>query len=81
MGCLLSGDILGIAGKYGKREEKTLKKLLLDNKIFCLAVDAHKAEDYVLDTSRKKLLRLLKDQAKVDELVVTNPGKVIRGEV
>lgn len=81
MGCLLSGDILGMVGKYGKREEKTLKKLLLDNKIFCLAVDAHKAEDYVLDASQKKLLRILKDQAKVDELLVANPGKVIRGEV
>ena len=80
MGCLLSGDILGMIGKYGRREEKTLKKLLLDNKIFCLAVDAHKPADYELEIPQKKLLKLLKDQAKVEELLVTNPGKLIRGE-
>lgn len=80
MGCLLSGDILGMTGKYGRREEKTLKRLLLDGKLFCLAVDAHKAADYELEMPRKRLLKLLKDEGKVEELLTTNPGKIIRGE-
>lgn len=77
IGCLLSGDILALTGKYGKREEKTLKKLLLDNKIFCLASDAHKPADYDLANSKKKLLKILKNEAKVEELLNTNPGRII----
>lgn len=80
IGCLLSGDILALVGKYGKREEKTLKKLLLDNKIFCLAVDAHKPVDYELEVPKKRLLKLLKNEKKVEELLTVNPGRIIRGE-
>ena len=69
-----------MTGKYGRREEKTLKRLLLDGKLFCLAVEAHKAADYELEVPRKRLLKLLKDEGKVEELLTLNPGKIIRGE-
>lgn len=80
IGCLLSGDILALTGKYGKREERTLKKLLQDDKIFCLASDAHKPSDYDLASAQKKLLRIVKDEAKVEELLVSNPKRII-GEI
>ena len=80
MGCLLSGNILALAGKYGRRQEKTLKKLLQDGKIFCLAVDAHKPADYVLVDAKKKLLRIMKDEAKMRELLEVNPGRIIGGK-
>ena len=80
MGCLLSGDILALVGKYGKREERTLKKLIQDDKIFCLATDAHKPADYVLDSARKKLLRNVRSEVKVRELLETNPRRIIGGK-
>lgn len=80
MGCLLQGEILTVTGKYGKREEKTFKKLLLDGKIFCLASDAHKPEDYDFTVAMKKLQKIVRDPAKLEELLVTNPGKIISGK-
>ena len=80
MGCLLSGGLLTMIGKYGKREEKTLKKLLQDDKIFCLAVDAHKPVDYVMNDAMKKLRKIVKDEAKVNELVEGNPRRIIGGK-
>ena len=41
MGCKLQGDYLALTGKYGKKAEKTLKKLLRKDLIFCLASDIH----------------------------------------
>ena len=78
LGCLLSGDILALVGKYGKREEKTLRKLLLENKIFCLATDAHKAADYELvDSAKKKLKKLIKNEEAVTRLLVSNPERFL----
>ena len=80
IGCVLSGDILSVTGKYGKREEKTFKKILLDGKYFCLAVDAHKPVDYVMNDAMKKLKKIVKDEAKVNELVEGNPRRIIGGK-
>lgn len=79
MGCLLSGDILAVTGKYGKREEKIFKKLLKDGKYFCLAVDAHKPADYVMVDAMKKLRKFVKDEAVINTLVEGNPRRIIGG--
>ena len=80
IGCLLSGNILAVTGKYGKREEKTFKKLLLDGKYFCLAVDAHKPADYVMNDAIKKLKKIVKNEAKIKELLEVNPRRIIGGK-
>ncbi len=81
MGCLLQGDYLSLTGRYGKHAEKTLKKLLKEDKIFCLASDLHKATDeYQVRETRKKLLKIV-DSAKIKELVVDNPEKILHGVI
>ena len=78
MGCKLQGDYLALTGKYGKRAEKTLRKLLAEDKIFCLASDIHKGtESYHLDSITKKLTKLLKSEQKVKDLLHDNPAKMI----
>ncbi len=78
MGCLLQGDYLALTGKYGKRAEKTLKKLLQDDKIFCLASDIHKGTDeYKMDLALKKLGKIIKNQQKIRQLMHENPALVI----
>ncbi len=80
MGCLLQGDYLALTRKYGKNAEKTLKKLLVAGKIFCLASDIHHSrDDYALEASQKKLMRILKDENKVRELLIDNPRRVLQG--
>lgn len=82
IGCVLQGDYLALTGKYGKKEEKTLKKLLKMDKIFCLASDIHHArDDYDLELTEKKLQKILKkDQKKINQLLVANPKKILLGK-
>lgn len=81
MGCLLQGDYFALFGKYGKQVEKTLKKLLQDDKIFCLASDIHHAHtDYATNEAYKKVLKIVKNEEKVAELFVKNPAKILRRE-
>ncbi|MBQ3309638.1 hypothetical protein IJG78_03100 [Candidatus Saccharibacteria bacterium] len=81
MGCVLQGEYLTMAGKYGKRAEKTLKKLLFDDKIFCLASDVHKfSDEYQTELVQKKLMKILGDEVKLRELTIDNPRKIIQGK-
>lgn len=81
MGCVLQGDYLALTGKYGKRAEKTLKKLLFADKIFCLASDVHKTtDDYCAEAVQKKLMRIFRNPGKIDELLTENPRKILCGE-
>lgn len=82
MGCVLQGNYLSLMGKYGKRAEKTLKKLLGAGKIFCLASDIHKPTDeYRLDEAYTKLVKITKDSVKVRELLIDNPYKILASVV
>ncbi len=81
MGCLLQGNYLSLTGRYGKRAEKTLKRLLFGNKIFCLASDIHKyTDEYQVELVRKKLMRILRSEQAIQDLLVNNPRRVLRGE-
>ena len=78
MGCVLQGNYKSLIGRYGKQAEKTLKKLLQNDKIFCLASDIHRGTDeYKLDVATKKLEKLLKNRQKVQQLLHDNPAKMI----
>ena len=90
-GCVLQGDYLSILGRYGHRAEKTLKELLIRDKIFCLASDVHKATDeYRFDETKAKMYKVLKasygvkagvsPSEKLKELFEDNPRKILLGE-
>lgn len=78
-GCRLQGNYKSLIGRYGKRAEKTIKKLLQHNMLFCLASDIHKGSDeYCLDEATKKLEKLLKDPKKVKALFEDNPALLLK---
>ncbi len=81
MGCILQGDYLAILGKYGKREEKTLRSLLKENLIFCLASDIHhEREEYNLVKAKRKLKKIIKNESLIEDLFINNPKKIINGD-
>ncbi|MBQ3352658.1 hypothetical protein IJG91_03340 [Candidatus Saccharibacteria bacterium] len=91
MGCVLQGDYLAVLGRYGRRAEKTLRELLIHDKIFCLASDIHKATDeYKFNETKAKMYKILKASdgvkagmtpgAKLKELFEDNPKKILLGE-
>jgi protein-tyrosine phosphatase len=63
MGILLQGNYESILGKYGSKAEKTLKKLLKQEKIDLLATDTHKKESTYsrMDKIEKKLKKIVRE--------------------
>lgn len=82
MGVLFQGNYKSLIGSYGKGAKKTLKILLKNRMIHFLASDIHKPTDeYKLITCKKKILKIVKDEKKVNELLQDNFDKVIRNEI
>ncbi|MBQ3325784.1 hypothetical protein IJG79_01390 [Candidatus Saccharibacteria bacterium] len=80
IGCVLQGDYLALVGKYGKREEKTLKKLLKKDMIFCLASDIHhERDDYRLSIIKNKIEKVIHNQKRIEDMLVKNPKKILLG--
>lgn len=81
MGVLLQGNYESLFGKFGKNSEKTLKKLLKKKYISFLGSDIHR-ENHSDHTELvyKKLLKILKDDELVDDLLDKNILKVINNE-
>jgi len=81
MGVLLQGDYQSLFGHYGKKAEKTLKKLLKNHMIQFLGSDTHRSKDgYNVNLLMKKLLKILKNEEMVELLLHTNFDKVIKNE-
>lgn len=81
MGVLFQGNYESLFGKYGKNSEKTLKKLLKKDYITFLGSDIHR--DNNRDNTElvyDKLMKLLKDKNKVNDLIDLNITKVINNE-
>lgn len=77
-GAVLQGDYLALTGRYGKRAEKTLKALLMQEKIFCLASDLHRGgEEYKIETVKKRLQKICGSEKAVNRLLKSNPRKTL----
>lgn len=81
MGVLLQGNYESLFGKFGKNSEKTLKKLLKKKYISFLGSDIHR-ENHSDHTELlyKKLLKIIKDEKTINDLVDNNILKVINNE-
>ena len=80
MGVHLQGNFTSLFGKYGKTSLKTLKYLLKKHYISFLGSDVHHQVNYSEKKLRKKLLKITKDAAYVENLLVNNFDKVINNE-
>ncbi len=79
LGCLMQGDYMSILGKYGKAAKKSLTKLLKANKIQMLASDIHhSSSDYHIPEVEKKLMKILKSDDKIQNLMIENPERIIK---
>lgn len=80
-GCILQGNIASLEKKYGKHARKMLIKLLKNDMIKLLGSDSHHPEDFkYVKGAEKSLLKILKDEKKVRELLCDNFDKVINNE-
>lgn len=78
LGCLLQGNYMSLFGKYGAKAKKTLKTLLKQGKISFLCSDIHHAyHDYRLAEAKKKVLKIVKNADKVNDLFYNNAKRLI----
>lgn len=77
-GCLLQGNIGSIYGSYGRKSKKMLKKMLKKNMIHLLASDTHTKTTIYQKNIKKDLFKIVKDQKLVEEILETNPEKILK---
>ena len=81
MGALFQANYGSIIGMYGKKAEKTLKKLLKNDLIRFFGTDSHRIEQVYTKMPKilKKLHKVLSDE-EIEEFTVINPQKVLNNE-
>lgn len=80
-GCLLQGNIGSLYGKYGTKSKKMLKELLKRKMIHFLASDIHHYDANIYKKNiNKDLLKIVKKDQIVDDLLINNFDKVINNE-
>ena len=81
MGAMFQANYGSIIGLYGKKAEKTVKKLLKENLIQFLGSDVHGEEHvYVLMPKILKKLKKIISSEKLEEITNINPQKVLDNE-
>lgn len=81
MGALFQANYGSIIGMYGKKAEKTLKKLLKNDLIRFFGTDSHRIDQVYTKMPKilKKLHKVLSDE-EIEEFTVINPQKVLNNE-
>ena len=81
MGALFQSNYGSIIGLYGKRPEKTVKKLLKEDLINFLGSDVHRTNQIYPKIPKiiKKLNKIISEE-KIEELTEINPQKVLNNE-
>ena len=81
MGALLQSNYGSIIGLYGKKPEKTVKKLLKEDLIHFLGSDVHRTNQIYPKIPKiiKKLNKIISEE-KIEELTEINPQKVLNNE-
>ena len=81
MGALFQANYGSIIGMYGKKAEKTLKKLLKNDLIRFFGSDSHRIDKVYTKMPKilKKLHKFLSDE-EIEEFTVINPQKVLNNE-
>ena len=81
MGALFQANYGSVIGMYGKKAEKTLKKLLKNDLIRFFGTDSHRIDQVYTKMPKilKKLHKVLSDE-EIEEFTVINPQKVLNNE-
>lgn len=78
-GCLFQGNIGSLYNKFGRKSKKMLIDLLHLDLIDIMASDIHSPKSNIYKKNiNKKLLKIIKDKDKVNDLLINNPFKVIK---
>lgn len=78
--CLIECNLLSLTGVYGRAAQKTMKKLLQEQLVTTVATDMHHLTNKrIYEKAYKKLFRTI-PSAYLQELLTTNPLKIIENK-
>lgn len=81
MGAMFQANYGSIIGLYGKKAEKTVKKLLKEDLIHFMGSDVHREEHiYIYMPKILKKLKKIISSDKLEEITTINPQKVLDNE-
>ncbi len=81
MGCLFQSNIGSLYGQYGRKSKKMIKQLLKKNMIHFISSDIHHTHSDVYEKNiHNDLLKIVKNEQIVEDLLTNNAKKVINNE-
>lgn len=80
MGVLLQINYKSLYGVYGRKAKKCVKRLLKNNWVTFIGSDTHHSEKFYTKNLKKKLLKYLKSEDKVNDILFNNFDKVMNDE-
>lgn len=80
-GCYLQSNIGSLYNEYGRKAKKMLKELLKRNLIDFFGSDIHSPnQEIYIRPIKKDLLKIVKDENKVEDILTNNARKVLNNE-
>ena len=77
-GALFQSNYGSLTGNYGKKAEKTIKKLLKNGYVSFMGTDIHHIDHPIdINTATKKLRKIVKSDSIVEDITINNIQKVI----
>ena len=77
-GALFQSNYGSLTGTYGKKVEKTIKKLLKNGYISFMGTDIHHIDHKIdIETATKKLKKIVKNEKIIEDITINNIQKVI----
>lgn len=80
-GILLQCNLESILGRYGKKAQKTIKKMMKKKMVFAFGSDIHRCHDEDrLKLAQEKIKKYYSDE-ELAQVMIRNPRKIIRARV
>ena len=78
MGVLFQCNLGSVIGQYGRKPQKTIKKMAKEHLIWCFGTDIHHTRDYAEITKAQIALQKYYSEDELNQLLVNNPRKILR---
>ena len=81
LGVLLQCNYMSLYNRYGFISKRIIKKFLKERYVTFLGSDNHHDKDYHIKKLRKDLIKIVKDEKYVDDILYNNVDKIIKNDI
>ena len=81
LGVLLQCNYMSLYNRYGFISKRIIKKFLKERYVTFLGSDNHHDKDYHIKKLRKDLIKIVKDEKYIDDILYNNVDKIIKNDI